>query len=118
MPQTLHFALAVLAVWRITHLLSRENGPWNMFLRMRARPPDSMPKRLLSCFYCLSVWVALPFGWFVGTTLPEHLTAWWGISGAAVLLERATADPIEIEIRDGHSELLHKGHSTPDDQSG
>jgi hypothetical protein len=118
MPQTLHFALAALAAWRITHLLSRENGPWNMFLRLRAHPADSMAGRLLSCFYCLSVWVALPFGWFVGTTLTEHVIAWWGISGAAVLLERATAEPVDIEIRDDNRELLHTKHSTTDDQPG
>lgn len=118
MPQTLRFVLAVLAVWRITWLLAREDGPWDVVRALRMRLAGSMPGRLLSCFYCLSVWVALPFGWFVGTTLTEVVVAWWAISGAAILLERATADTIALDAEDTDDELLRPGGRTPDDQPG
>jgi len=29
------FTLSVLCVWRITHLLYAEDGPWDLFVRLR-----------------------------------------------------------------------------------
>jgi hypothetical protein len=85
--------LAVLAVWRATHLLQAEEGPWDVFLRLRRATAGRMIGRALECFYCLSFWVALPLALTIGTDAIERLILWPALSGGAILLERATAAP-------------------------
>lgn len=48
------FILAALAAFRITVLIVRDNGPWDVFARLRKVARFS---KLLSCVYCVSVWV-------------------------------------------------------------
>ena len=58
---------------------------------------DSPAAGLFGCLNCLSVWIALPLAAFVGTSWIERVVAWWALSGAAVLADRATRDPFEVE---------------------
>src|SRR5207302_5380198 len=44
------FMLGVLAVWRLTHLLTDEDGPFDWIARLRRRAGG-----LMDCFYCLSL---------------------------------------------------------------
>ena len=83
--------VVLLAVWRITHLLWGEDGPGDVFVRLRKLAGESLFGKLLDCFYCLSLWIALPFAWFAGRSWQERLVLWFGFSGGAILLERATA---------------------------
>jgi hypothetical protein len=62
------FVIAVLAVWRITHLFYGEDGPYDIFLRLRRLAGTSFFGQLLDCFYCLSLWFAAPLGWLMGET--------------------------------------------------
>ncbi len=87
------FALSVLAVWRVSHLLAREDGPWDLIYRLRRRMGDSTLGRLMDCFYCLSLWVALPFVFFVVGAWFDRAVVWLALSGAACLLERWTERP-------------------------
>ncbi len=80
-----------LAVWRITHLLWGEDGPADIFVRLRKLAGDGFFGRLLDCFYCLSLWIALPFAWVLGTNWYERPVFWFSFSGGAILLERATS---------------------------
>ena len=82
--------LGVLAVWRVTHLLQAEDGPWDLSLRLRRAAGTGFWGRLLDCFYCLSLWVALPVALFVGTGWGERALLWLGLSGGAIVLDRAT----------------------------
>jgi len=82
------FALSVLAVWRVTHLLAREDGPWDVIYRLRRRLGEKTLGRLMDCFYCLSLWVALPFAFFVAGAGLDRAVIWLALSGAACLLER------------------------------
>lgn len=82
--------VGALAVWRVTHLLQAEDGPWDVMLRLRQRAGNGFWGGLLDCFYCLSVWVALAFAWPCGDTIGERLLLWPALSGAAIVLERAT----------------------------
>jgi hypothetical protein len=84
----------------VAFLLAREDGPWGMFRRLRSSAKGSMGGRLVACVNCLSVWISLPLAAFVGSTLIERVIAWWALSGAAVLMDRATQDPFEIEPRE------------------
>jgi hypothetical protein len=85
------FVLAVLAVWRLTHLLNAEDGPWHLIARMRGRLGAGFGGSLVACFYCLSLWVAAPFAVLIGGTWKEILLLWLALSGGASLLERACA---------------------------
>ena len=82
------FVLAILAVWRLTHLLQAEDGPFDLFFRLRRRLGESIFGRLLDCFYCLSIWIAAPAAWLVGRDWPERLLLWLALSAAAILVER------------------------------
>lgn len=81
--------LGVLAVWRITHLLQAEDGPWELVARLRARAGAGQAGQLMDCFYCLSLWIALPFALLLGNGWLAQLMLWPALSGGAILLQRA-----------------------------
>jgi hypothetical protein len=83
--------LGALAVWRITHLLQAEDGPWEVVVRLRRRAGDGIMGQAMDCFYCLSLWVALPFALGLGGGWTERIMLWPALSAAAILLERVTA---------------------------
>lgn len=83
--------LAVLAVWRITHLLHAEDGPWNLLFRLRKLAGAGFGGNLMDCFYCLSLWVAVPIAFLVPATWLERFLWWPALSAAAILLERLTS---------------------------
>jgi hypothetical protein len=83
--------LGALAVWRLTHALHAEEGPWQTMVQLRTRLRPLT--HALDCFYCLSVWVALPMAAALAGATPDALLLWPALSGAAILLERATAPP-------------------------
>jgi hypothetical protein len=82
--------IAVLATWRLTHLLWGEDGPWSVFARLRRAAGDGFFGQLLDCFYCLSLWIAAPIAWWTGIDWIERGLLWLAFSGGAILLERAT----------------------------
>jgi hypothetical protein len=82
--------LGTLAVWRITHLLNAEDGPWDIFVRLRRSVGNGFLGRLLDCFYCLSLWIAAPLAYYMGEGWKERLLLWPAMSAAAILLERLT----------------------------
>ncbi|HKD82269.1 MAG TPA: DUF1360 domain-containing protein [Candidatus Angelobacter sp.] len=83
--------LAILTVWRITHLLQAEDGPWDLIVGLRRAAGNGFLGSLLDCFYCLSLWIAAPFAAWLGTSIAERLMLWPAMSAAAILLERITA---------------------------
>ncbi len=89
--------VAVLATWRITHLLQAEDGPWEILVRLRQRAGTTMWGRLLDCFYCLSLWVALVPALLLGGSWPERLLLWPALSAGAILIQRLT-HPEELDI--------------------
>jgi hypothetical protein len=93
----LKFTLSALVVYRLAFLIAREDGPWDACRRLRIALKDSAAGGLFSCLNCLSVWIALPLATFVGTNWVEWIVSWWALSGAAVLADRATRDPFEVE---------------------
>jgi hypothetical protein len=84
------FIITVLAVWRLAHLLSKEDGPFDIIFLIRQKAGAGFFGSLLDCFYCLSIWIALPFGIWVGQSWPQKILMWLALSGAACLLEQAT----------------------------
>lgn len=89
----LKLILAVLATWRVTHLLANEDGPADLIVKFRALLGDSLAGKLMDCFYCLSLWIAAPAALYVTHRPLEWLMTWLALSGGACLLERATKEP-------------------------
>jgi hypothetical protein len=90
------FALASLATWRVSHLLTAEDGPWEVVVRVRQSLGSGVLGQLMDCFYCLSVWIAAPISLVVARRLQGAILTWLALSGAACLLERVaerSADP-------------------------
>lgn len=82
-----------IATWRLTYMLNHERGPLDIFVRWRAALAKAQKRMggiydMVSCFSCLSVWVAmLPAAYlqknfltFIGYTLI--------LSGIAILTQR------------------------------
>jgi hypothetical protein len=84
-------ALGILAVWRITHLLQAEDGPWDFVVRLRRQAAAGFWGRLLDCFLCLSLWIAAPVALLIAERWLEALLLWPALSAGAILLERMTA---------------------------
>jgi hypothetical protein len=93
-PGWVSLLLAVLAVWRVTHLLAVEEGPWRLLERLRQRLAGTVVGKALTCFDCLSLWVSAPFSLLLGGSWLEWLLLWLGFSGGAILLDRRTR-PVE-----------------------
>ncbi len=100
----LRFILAVLATWRVTHLLASEDGPADLIVRFRALLGQSLAGKLMDCFYCLSLWIAAPVALFVTRQLADWLLVWLAVSGGACLLERLGREPVIVEPVSQYSE--------------
>jgi hypothetical protein len=92
-----HFILAVLAVWRVTHLLASEDGPADVIVRFRSLLGRSSAAKLMDCFNCLSLWIAAPAAAFVSRMPVEWFFCWLALSGAACILERIGGEAVVIE---------------------
>lgn len=66
----MNLLVGILATWRLSSLLFREGGPFEMFDRVREiagvrhdehgeAVADNQIGKMLSCFWCTSVWSAL-----------------------------------------------------------
>jgi hypothetical protein len=82
------FLVGVFAVWRITYAVTMEDGPARVLARLRVAA--AWRGSVLECFYCASVWIALPVAFAIGTTITERALLWLALSGAACLLHRIT----------------------------
>src|SRR5215472_8702225 len=99
MSTWMRFVMAVLATWRITHLLASEDGPADIIVCVRARLGQSFVGTLMDCFNCLSIWIAAGAAFLVARRPVEWMLAWLAISGGACLLERLGEKPVVIEPR-------------------
>ena len=119
----IRIALAILATWRVTHLLSSEDGPGDVIFHLRAKLGSSFAGKLMDCFYCLSLWVER-------RRLAIVLTRHWIELGARVagfcpeplvLLEHSTQErtvvqKFSIEGEDSHG-MLRSEERQPENES-
>jgi hypothetical protein len=89
------FGVAVLATWRVAHLLAREDGPGDVLVRLRRRVSGGFG-RMLDCVYCLSLWISAPIALWVTRDPLDWLVSMLAISGGACLLERLGDEPVDI----------------------
>lgn len=92
-----------LAVWRISSLFVREDGPALMFRRLREWAgithdeqgvifmiPDTFFAGVLSCVWCCSVWISffLTAFWLFSPEWSLKAAVPFAMSGAAILIDR------------------------------
>ena len=98
------FLLGTLFAWRITHLLSAEDGPWDLAVRLRRSAGQGFLRQMLDCFYCLSIWISAPLAIFLGEKRGESILLWPALSAGAILLERVTdrqaGEPTVLYVED------------------
>lgn len=92
----LRFLIGALGTWRLSHLLSHEDGPGDVIVSIRKWVGRRPVGRLMDCFNCMSVWVAAPIAFFVSTGALNVAMSWLALSGAACLLQRLGHEPLEI----------------------
>lgn len=101
----LQFLFTTLVIWRITYMWQQENLPFNVGNRIRDRlgiqpwHDDNEPgswRDLLSCFRCLSFWVALPFAiWLVDGVLAV-IVMMIALNAAAIILNQLAKRYLEL----------------------
>src|SRR5262245_65918929 len=89
-PLWMRVLLAMLATWRVSHLIVAEDGPWDVVVRVRRWAGSGMLGRLMDCFYCASLWIAAPCTLIVTRELWAWLVAWLAVSVGAGVLVRVT----------------------------
>jgi hypothetical protein len=80
--------LAILAVYRIAHMLARENGPADLFARLRTfvadrYGDDSWQADGVACPLCLSFWLS-----FAIPLAPTPIITVFAIAGGVLLIHR------------------------------
>jgi hypothetical protein len=120
----LRLTLSVLATWRVSHLISQEDGPFDVIVRLRQRAGDGVLGKLMDCPYCLSLWIAAPLALLLARTPGAWCVAWLGISGGASLLEKfsrprrepAELNPAIFPLKGEYDDALLRPETRDDDE--
>lgn len=82
------YALAILATYRVAHLISSdyEEGPFSAFAWVRSRiPQTNWVGRGVRCILCVSFWLSM----VPAALLPlPFVLGWLGIAGGVVVLSK------------------------------
>ena len=83
--------LTILAVYRLTYFVVRENGPYDFMFKARYYITRRSPEWIdINCFDCMSIWVATPFAIFLAWEqwlwLPVFILA---LSATAMIINTA-----------------------------
>jgi hypothetical protein len=82
------FTLASLAVYRLSRMVTDEEGPFMAFTKLRGlAKSDTWVGRGLECILCMSVWVALIAALYIDLTWTWPLT-WLALSSVTVLIRK------------------------------
>ncbi len=90
MNQLEKYLVLVIAVWRVTHLISSEDGPFDLIFKLRKFCGDSFFGKLMDCFYCLSIWIGLIAALIAASDWKMVIILTLYYSGAALMLEKLT----------------------------
>jgi len=107
------FLIAALASWRVSFLLARERGPWQIFTRLR-RGTVGVTGELLACVKCVGLWVAIPFTFFVRGSGWEWVVIWLALAGSVALIDEWTRQPFEWQDTSANREV-DRGEERADD---
>jgi hypothetical protein len=82
----IEFVISTLAVWRLSYLFSQEDGPFDVVIKLRKLIGHGFFGSLLDCFYCLSLWISIPFAVWICDDWAEGIITWLALSSAACIL--------------------------------
>ena len=92
-----------LATWRTASLLTHEDGPFHVFMKIREKVgithdengkvfivPDTFLAGVFSCVWCSSIWIGLGLtGLWIFFPVPTiYFSAWMAISAVAISVDR------------------------------
>jgi hypothetical protein len=80
----------VIVVWRVTHLIALEDGPFDSIIRLRNLAGNSFFGKLMDCFYCLSIWIGFACAIYASRNFEEIVILCFYYSGTSILLEKST----------------------------
>jgi hypothetical protein len=84
------YLVLIFVVWRVTHLISAEDGPFDLIIKFRRLLGSSFFGKLMDCFYCLSIWIGLLCAILASCGAREVALLTLYYSGAAILIEKLT----------------------------
>jgi uncharacterized membrane protein YesL len=84
------YIILVIVVWRITHLISAEDGPFDLIFRLRKFVGKSFFGKLMDCFYCLSMWIGCAAAIYVTRDVETIIVLTLYYSGTSILVEKIT----------------------------
>lgn len=90
----LTFLVAILAAYRIAHMVAREEGPFSVFAWIRGKldpNQSSWVGRGLNCAACVSVWTSLVVVLailYLPETLMIPLAFWLAVAGGGLILNK------------------------------
>ncbi|MCX6316754.1 MAG: DUF1360 domain-containing protein [Bacteroidetes bacterium] len=90
MTDLVTYGIPVIIVWRLTHLISAEDGPFDIIIKLRKRAGNGFFGKLMDCFYCLSIWIGIAAALYVTRQWDQVIILCLYYSGAAILLEKLT----------------------------
>ncbi|MBV6478951.1 MAG: hypothetical protein HGGPFJEG_01708 [Ignavibacteria bacterium] len=90
MEDIVKYLVILIAVWRITHLISSEDGPFYLIFKIRKMFGENIFGKLMDCFYCLSIWTGLAGAILTGSGRIEIILLCLYYSGAAIIIEKIT----------------------------
>ena len=90
MMTPLNLIILALATWRLSYLIAKEPGPYELLTRFRAR----FHFKLFTCINCLTIYIAVLL-WLLTFTSLWFLVWGLAISGLALMLHRYTGYFVE-----------------------
>lgn len=99
MPEWVRWALAALTCYRMAQLVALDDGPGDVFLRLRERAgayqygddgrPFTSIGRLMACPFCIGVWAAVPCAALAlwPSAVGDVILAVIGIAGAQAAIQ-------------------------------
>jgi hypothetical protein len=85
----LRFLVALLATWRVAHLVAFEDGPSGVIARLRGAAGAGSWASIMDCFKCLSLWIAAPLALYVTGLRWESIVTALALSGGAMVVQEA-----------------------------
>ena len=90
MNEIVKYIVLVIVVWRLTHLIGAEDGPFDLIFKLRKLCGNSFFGKLMDCFYCLSIWIGILAAVYVSRNWETIIMLALYYSGASILLEKLT----------------------------
>ena len=83
-----YFALSVLAVYRVSHMIANEDGPFDVFVFIREKAGQrNWIGRGLNCVLCISVWLSI-IPAIAMTRSAEFVLYWFAIAGGVLVIHK------------------------------